>query len=232
MALNAEDDGPYQYHVASLCEADLTTERQRERRSRILDAAVTVSAAGGYDRVHMRDIADQAGVALGTVYHYFPSKVHLLVMALERELIRFDDYLSTDLSPLDDPISRLRISVWSLVNAMEQSDRVTESLTHAYVASHIVASVEAEMIRRQTATMFIHLMTQDSLADTQTICAIAELVTDVWTSEVLALVQGRRTFSDMRSRLGTTIDLLSRVRVGEHINRVIHQEDTNECGTK
>ncbi len=210
VALRPDDEEAYHYHVASLPEEELTTERQRERRSRILDAAVSVAGAGGYDRVHMRTIADEAGVAMGTLYHYFPSKVHLLVMALERELIRFDEFLSADLSAIDDPISRLRLSVWSLINAMEHSDRVTHSLTHAYVASHVVASVEAEMIRRQTAIMFIHVMAQGYSAETNTYAAIADLITDVWTSEVLALVQGRRTFSEMRSRLGHAIDIVGR----------------------
>jgi hypothetical protein len=35
--------------------------------------------------------------------------------------------------------------VWRLINAMEQSDRVTDAMTHAYVASNVVASAEAEM---------------------------------------------------------------------------------------
>ncbi len=36
----------------------------------------------------MRAVAEGAGVALGTLYRYFPSKVHLLVCALETELRR------------------------------------------------------------------------------------------------------------------------------------------------
>ncbi len=33
----------------------------------------------------MRAVADRSGVALGTVYRYFPSKNHLLVVALVLE---------------------------------------------------------------------------------------------------------------------------------------------------
>ena len=33
----------------------------------------------------MRAVAEQADVALGTLYRYFPSKIHLLVSALGRE---------------------------------------------------------------------------------------------------------------------------------------------------
>jgi AcrR family transcriptional regulator len=209
MALTPEDDDESSYHKAALPEDQLTTDRQRERRARILDAAVEVARTGGFTRVRMREVAVNAGVALGTLYHYFPSKVHLLVMALERELIRFDDLLTENLSDVADPFARLRASVWSLINGMEESDRVTDVLTHAYVASHVVASVEAGIVRRQTAAMFVHLMSQGDSRDVRRHIAVAEVVTDVWTSEVLALVQGRRTYAEMRRRLSTTIDLLA-----------------------
>ena len=59
-----------------------TSPAQRERRDRMLEAAMKLAAEGGYDAVQMREVADGAGVALGTLYRYFPSKVHLLVAAL------------------------------------------------------------------------------------------------------------------------------------------------------
>lgn len=122
MALSPEDGKAYSYHKASLSEDQLTTDRQRERRSRILDSAVDVARNGGFTRVHMRDVADYAQVSLGTLYHYFPSKVHLLVMALERELLRFDDLLTDGLPHAADPCTKLRAAVWGLINGMEESD--------------------------------------------------------------------------------------------------------------
>jgi len=200
------------FHAAALSEDQLTTDRQRLRRTRILDAAVDAASVGGYDLVHMRDVAERAGVSLATLYHYFPSKVHLLVTALDRELIRFDDYLylHQDLSHITDPFARLRVVVWRLIKGMEQSDRVTDALTHAYVASHVVASAEAEMIRVQTSEMFVHLMSDGVAAELHR--HTADLLTDVWTSEILALVQGRRTYVEIHRRLSTVIDLVVRAR--------------------
>ena len=37
---------------------------------------------GEYDAIQMRDVAQEAGVALGTVYRYFTSKEHLYAAAL------------------------------------------------------------------------------------------------------------------------------------------------------
>jgi AcrR family transcriptional regulator len=45
-----------------------------DRRRRILDAAVRVFAAQGYEAARVGDVAREAGVAYGLVYHYFGSK--------------------------------------------------------------------------------------------------------------------------------------------------------------
>jgi AcrR family transcriptional regulator len=45
-----------------------------DRRRQILDAAVRVFAREGYHSCRVSDIADEAGVAYGLVYHYFRSK--------------------------------------------------------------------------------------------------------------------------------------------------------------
>ncbi|MGW0161869.1 TetR/AcrR family transcriptional regulator [Mycobacterium sp. NPDC003323] len=215
MALRPNDFRPQvagidTYHQAALPEDRLTTERQRQRRSRILDAAVEVAGAGGYDRVHVRSIALRANVSLATLYFYFPSKVHVLVWALERELVRFDDYLCDAHSPTADPVARLHEVVSQLIDLMAESARVTEALTHAYVASTVVASAEAEMIRRQTKEMFVRLMGNGAASDFRG--DAADILTDVWTSEILALVQGRRTIPAMRHRFATVIDLIFRAQ--------------------
>src|SRR6478752_4959152 len=65
-----------------------------EKRRQILDAAVKVFARQGFHHCRVSDIADEAGVAYGLVYHYFSSKDEVLdTLFLERwdvllELIR------------------------------------------------------------------------------------------------------------------------------------------------
>ena len=49
-----------------------------DRRRQILDAAVRAFARRGYEATRVGDIAAEAGVAYGLVYHYFRSKEELL----------------------------------------------------------------------------------------------------------------------------------------------------------
>ncbi|HEX3801389.1 MAG TPA: TetR/AcrR family transcriptional regulator [Solirubrobacteraceae bacterium] len=56
-----------------------------DKRRVILDAAVRVFARQGFHTCRVSDIADEAGVAYGLVYHYFPSKETILdTLFLER----------------------------------------------------------------------------------------------------------------------------------------------------
>src|SRR5271168_1736790 len=92
-------------------EADLGSAAQRERRKRILDATLALASKGGYEAVQMRTVAERADVALGTLYRYFPSKIHLLVSALGREFSRID--AKTDRSAVagGTPFQRLNFMV-------------------------------------------------------------------------------------------------------------------------
>nr|MDQ4041236.1 TetR/AcrR family transcriptional regulator [Actinomycetota bacterium] len=49
-----------------------------DKRRLILDAAVRVFARQGFHQCRVSDIADEAGVAYGLVYHYFSSKEQVL----------------------------------------------------------------------------------------------------------------------------------------------------------
>lgn len=55
---------------------------QRDRRDRIVAAAAALMSTVDYERIQVRDVADEAGVALGTLYRYFGSKDHLFACAL------------------------------------------------------------------------------------------------------------------------------------------------------
>jgi AcrR family transcriptional regulator len=121
-------------NVAVLAESELGSEAQRERRKRILDATLAIASKGGYEAVQMRAVAERADVAVGTLYRYFPSKVHLLVSALGREFERID--AKTDRAVLAagaTPYQRLNIMVGKLNRAMQRNPLLTEAMTRAFV---------------------------------------------------------------------------------------------------
>jgi AcrR family transcriptional regulator len=84
--------------------------RGEDRRRSILDAAVRVFARDGYHTSRVGDIAEEAGVAHGLLYHYFASKDEVLATVFRenwRELLqRFDDVERSD-EPADDKLRGL-----------------------------------------------------------------------------------------------------------------------------
>ncbi len=55
---------------------------KQARRSQIVAAAQRLLKAQDYDQIQMRDVADAADVALGTLYRYFTSKEHVYAAVL------------------------------------------------------------------------------------------------------------------------------------------------------
>ncbi len=82
---------------------------QRERRRRILGATIALTSQGGFDAVQMRAVAERADVALGTLYRYFPSKIHLLVSALARQFEEADASVATEIHVVGRHVTRLLV---------------------------------------------------------------------------------------------------------------------------
>jgi AcrR family transcriptional regulator len=61
----------------------LTSQRQEQ----ILEAALLVFSRRGFDGATVPDIAREAGIAVGTIYNYYPSKRDLFVAAIAKCII-------------------------------------------------------------------------------------------------------------------------------------------------
>jgi len=59
--------------------------QKQERERRIIKAAERLFARKGYAEVAMEKVAGRAGLAVGTIYNYFPSKSALLLAIVKRE---------------------------------------------------------------------------------------------------------------------------------------------------
>ena len=72
-----------------------------DKRRLILDAAIRVFARRGFHHCRVSDVADEAGVAYGLVYHYFDSKEEILnTLFLERWQIMLDAIAEIDAKDL------------------------------------------------------------------------------------------------------------------------------------
>ncbi len=84
--------------------------KSEETRARILNAALASFRVRGFDAATMRDIAEEAGVATGAAYYYFPSKEAIVLDFYRRSCDemqpRIDEALQ-DSSGLEDRLRAL-----------------------------------------------------------------------------------------------------------------------------
>ncbi|MBU8811931.1 cholesterol catabolism transcriptional regulator KstR [Mycolicibacterium goodii] len=193
-------------NVAVLSESELGSEAQRERRKRILDATLAIASKGGYEAVQMRAVAERADVAVGTLYRYFPSKVHLLVSALGREFERID--AKTDRAALagGTPYQRLNFMVGKLNRAMQRNPLLTEAMTRAFVFADASAAGEVDHVGKLMDSMFARAMSDGEPTEDQ--YHIARVISDVWLSNLLAWLTRRASATDVSKRLDLAVRLL------------------------
>jgi TetR/AcrR family transcriptional regulator, fatty acid metabolism regulator protein len=83
---------------------------QEEKRRLILDAAVRVFARDGFHTSRVGDIAEEAGVAHGLLYHYFSSKDEVLLTVFSENwsdlLVRFEA-VESSVEPADEKLRGL-----------------------------------------------------------------------------------------------------------------------------
>jgi AcrR family transcriptional regulator len=77
------------------------------RAQRIVKSAIELAERDGYHAVRLRDVAQQAEVALATVYRRFQSKEDILIAALEHESENLQVRLRRRGMPGADPVARV-----------------------------------------------------------------------------------------------------------------------------
>lgn len=80
--------------------------RHLARREEITEAAIKVFHAKGYDAGSMDDVAHALDLRKGAIYHYFPSKGHLLYSIFDRAITTALDLLE-EYERIADPAQRL-----------------------------------------------------------------------------------------------------------------------------
>jgi AcrR family transcriptional regulator len=189
-------------------DGEFTSAAQRDRRKRILDATLALASKGGYEAVQMRTVAEQANVALGTLYRYFPSKIHLLVSGLAREFERTQEKLDRTPIPGDTPYERMLFVLGRITRFMQRDPLLTEAMTRAFMFADPSAADEVNTVARLIEHTLTRAMHEGDPTPDEV--AIARIISDVWLSNLVAWVTRRASANDVSSRLELAARLLLR----------------------
>ncbi len=163
------------------------TESQLARQERMLEVASRLATEGGFDAVQMRAVAADADVALGTLYRYFPSKEHLLVSAMRRQIDELAARLAvrppTGATPVDRLVDVLRRASQSL-----QSQRnFTLAVVRALASGDETVAPAVREIRVSMRDIILGALGGEPSQRDQ---LVGEILEEVWLSALVSWISG------------------------------------------
>lgn len=191
--------------VAVLPDPSALPRGQQERRERIVRAAITLLERGEYDAIQMRDVAQEAAVALGTVYRYFTSKEHLYAAALLEWAANFPAREQSKRAGTRSDEAQLRALMRRAVRAFERYPQ----MMRVEIVIESSPDPNARALFDQFAARNVGALTSAlSTTDPETAAAIVETVNSVLATRLRSWALGRITIGDVDRSVQKTLDLI------------------------
>ncbi|HLI25060.1 MAG TPA: TetR family transcriptional regulator [Acidimicrobiales bacterium] len=160
-----------------------------------------------HSRIQMRDVADAAGVALGTVYRYFRSKEHLLaeVLSAWAQGLRAD----IDRRPLqgDSNVERLTDALHRSVRAFESWPAMARVLIALEGSTDPFTQEVFARNNRQNAGVYVEVLRDLPPDVAGDVVRVASAVLDL---QLRQWAIGNRPIADVYERLARSVWLLLR----------------------
>jgi len=178
---------------------------QRERRQRIIDAAEALMFDVDYEKIQVKDVADRAEVALGTLYRYFGSKDDLLSSAMAAWSGDLRGRLNQRPPSGDSPVDRVVSVMRRASRALEHEPRLSEALVKS-LFSHEPGVAEAN----GEVSMNIHAMLAPILDDLDPAIrdGLIDLIAQVWHSSLIGWANGRFPIREIGVRMERAVRLI------------------------
>lgn len=183
------------------------TAAQRARRERILAATLALAAKGGYEAVQMREVAERSEVALGTLYRYFPSKVHLLVSAMAEEVERLSVRLQKRQAIGDTRAERVAFVLERSTRSLQREPLLTEAMVRAMMAADVTVATEVDAVRQGMAQLIVQAIRGNGPAQEHD-DEFAAILQDVWFARQIAWLGGRIDAADVWRDIHLAITLV------------------------
>jgi TetR/AcrR family transcriptional regulator, cholesterol catabolism regulator len=188
------------------------TARQEARRRRILEASARLASGGGFDAVQMREVAVVSGVALGTLYRYFPSKIHLLVATMQDQLRLLRRTLRKRPPAGDSAAERVTETLMRAFRALQREPLLADAMIRALIFADRSANAEVEQVLRQTAAIVLDAM---GVADpTPEQLSAVRVVGHTWHSALTGWLAGRDSAARVRADVETACRLIGPAGTG------------------
>ncbi|MFE2431380.1 TetR family transcriptional regulator [Streptomyces sp. NPDC059373] len=173
------------------------TERQEARRRRILHTSAHLASRGGFDAVQMREVAEQSNVALGTLYRYFPSKIHLLVATMQDQLEHLHEALRKHPPAAAGPADRVADTLMRAFRAMQREPHLADAMVRALTFADRSVSPEVDTVSRLTTAIILDAMGLDTPPSPEQLSAV-RVIEHTWHSALVTWLSGRASIAQVK----------------------------------
>ncbi|MEU5898400.1 MULTISPECIES: TetR family transcriptional regulator [Streptomyces] len=187
--------------------APALTERQEARRRRILHASAQLASRGGFDAVQMREVAEAAGVALGTLYRYFPSKVHLLVATMQDQLQHMHTTIRKRPPAGETPAERVAETLMRAFRALQREPHLADAMVRALTFADRSVSPEVDTVSRLTTAIILDAMGLEETPTAQQLSAV-RVIEHTWHSALITWLSGRASIAQVKIDIETVCRLI------------------------
>ncbi|GCL60855.1 transcriptional regulator [Microcystis aeruginosa NIES-3807] len=127
-----------------------TNSGEEDTRSRILQAALRLFAAKGYEGTTTKDLAGKANVAEGTLFRYFPNKKAILIEVATRGWVDILTDLLTELSEMGSYKAVAQVMRRRVLKMRENSDLLRVCFIEAQFHPELKERIQSEVIAKMT----------------------------------------------------------------------------------
>ena len=185
--------------------AEPSSPRQKARHQKILRVAADLAAQNGLDHVQMAEVAKEAGVALGTLYRYFPSKIYLFTAVMADQV----EWLDRN-APVPDADRDPEEAVHALlVNAGRRLLRrpaLAAALMQSVNSAHAAQVPDAGRIDRTFRDLVLRTLRIENPSAHDVTCV--SLLVHCWYGLLISALNGRTAHPDAEDELWAACRLL------------------------
>jgi AcrR family transcriptional regulator len=125
-----------------------------ERRAQLLELGIKLFSTRSYNDLSIDDVAAEAGISKGLLYHYFPGKQEFYVEVIREASHRLQKLTAPD--PNLSPAARLRAAVDAHLNYVQEYGPVYVAIYKSGVAIAPEVNAILEAHRRVVLKYFLH----------------------------------------------------------------------------
>ncbi|WP_137723054.1 TetR family transcriptional regulator [Prescottella subtropica] len=186
--------------------AEPSSAEQRARFARMLAAAAQLGTEKELERVQMHEVAKLAGVAIGTLYRYFPSKTHLFVAVMVDQIDQMGEGFARRAQPASTPQDEIFETLLRATRSLMRQPLLATAMIQATSTAKVTTIPDVARVDRQFREVLFDAAGIEQVTESDSV--LVRLLVSTWFGIIQSCLNGRSSVPDAEADLRTACRLL------------------------